>query len=49
MKDGDVELFKRVREEVIEKVTARMATGEVTARMADAKERLFDYDARTDT
>jgi hypothetical protein len=49
MEDGDVELFKRVREEVIEKVTARMVTGEVTARMVDGKERLFDYDARTDT
>ena len=58
MEDGDVELFKRVREEIIEKVTACMVTGKatacmapekVTARMADAKERLFDYDARTDT
>lgn len=56
MEDEDVELFKRVREEVIEKVTARMAIGNVTtrmadeevaARMADAKGRLFDYDART--
>jgi hypothetical protein len=56
--DGDVELFKRVREKVIKEVTACMAIGDVrtymtigeaTARMVDAKERLFDYDARTDT
>lgn len=58
MENGDVELFKRVREEIIQTVTACMVTGKatacmvpelVTARMADAKERLFDYDARTDT
>jgi hypothetical protein len=58
MEDGDVELFKRLREKIIQTVTACMMTGKatactepeiVTARMAGAKERLFDYDARTDT
>jgi hypothetical protein len=44
MVDENVELFKRVREEVVEKVTAVCM-----ARIADAKERLFDYDAPTDT
>jgi hypothetical protein len=37
MEDDDVEDFKRVRAEAVEKVTAFMV---------DARERLFDRDAR---